>query len=47
MQDKKLDGPELQQTLAQLDGWVLDEAQACILKSWEFDAFKTAVRFFD
>jgi 4a-hydroxytetrahydrobiopterin dehydratase len=47
MQDKKLNGLELQQALAQLDGWALDAALPCIVKSWEFDAFKTAVRFFD
>ena len=47
MQDKKLDGLELQQALAQLDGWTWDAAQPCIAKSWEFDVFKTAVRFFD
>lgn len=29
------------------DGWALDLAQPCIAKSWEFDSFRSAVRFFD
>ena len=47
MQDKQLAGSELQQALAQLDGWAWEAAQPCIAKSWTFDAFMTAVRFFD
>lgn len=47
MQHNKLDGLELQQALMQLDAWALDLAQPCIVKSWDFDTFGTAVRFFN
>lgn len=47
MLDKQLGDHELQQALVQLENWHLDSAQPCISKSWNFDTFKTAVRFFD
>ena len=47
MRDQQLEGLELQQALVQLKGWHLDPAQPCIVKSWNFDTFRTAVRFFD
>ena len=47
MQDPQSAGPEWQQALAQLDGWAWDAAQPCITKSWNFETFRAAVRFFD
>jgi 4a-hydroxytetrahydrobiopterin dehydratase len=47
MQNKKFGGPELEQALDQLDDWGLDSGQPCIVKSWQFDTFNTAVQFFD
>ena len=47
MQNRKLEGIELQQACARLTGWELDLAQPCIVKSWDFVTFKAAVRFFN
>jgi 4a-hydroxytetrahydrobiopterin dehydratase len=47
MKDKQLDGLELRQALVQLQGWHLDSTPPCIVKSWHFDTFRAAVRFFD
>jgi 4a-hydroxytetrahydrobiopterin dehydratase len=47
MQTQQLGDLELQQALVQLEGWHLEPAPPSIVKSWNFNTFRTAVRFFD
>lgn len=37
---------EIDQRLSSLNGWNLNDNQTSIFKTWEFDSFKTAMRFF-
>ena len=37
---------ELEQAVAALDAWTLDEPARCICKEWTFDSFQSAVAFF-
>ena len=47
MQTQQLGDLELQQALVQLVGWHLEPALPSIVKSWNFNTFSMAVRFFD
>jgi 4a-hydroxytetrahydrobiopterin dehydratase len=42
----RLNSTEIETGLKKLDGWILDAHKASIRKEWEFDSFKTAMRFF-
>ncbi len=43
----KLDEAQIQQQLQHLQGWALDTAPLSICKTWRFDSFETAVKFFN
>jgi 4a-hydroxytetrahydrobiopterin dehydratase len=43
---QRLNSTEIDQGLKQLHNWTLDAHNASIQNEWEFDSFKSAMRFF-
>lgn len=43
---QRLNSSEIDAGLKQLNSWTLDAHKASVRKEWEFDSFKTAMRFF-
>jgi 4a-hydroxytetrahydrobiopterin dehydratase len=43
---QRLNSTEIDQGLKQLNHWALDAHKASICNEWDFDSFKTAMRFF-
>lgn len=43
---QRLNSSEIDAGLKQINNWTLDAHKASVRKEWEFDSFKTAMRFF-
>ena len=43
---QRLNSSDIDAGLKQINNWTLDAHKASVRKEWEFDSFKTAMRFF-